>query len=103
MVPSNYSDRSAVHCSNAVMELARGIRLQLQSLVSGLAGQDLTPMSLGLSHSLSRYKLKFSPDKVSLIAWVGCTASLTVTWHFCIWYSCKLCMDVCERGQPQWH
>ena len=33
---------------------------------SGLAGgQDLTPMSLGLSHSLSRYKLKFSPDKVS--------------------------------------
>ena len=28
-------------------------------------GQDLTPMSLGLSHSLSRYKLKFSPDKVS--------------------------------------
>lgn len=26
----------------------------------------MTPMSLGLSHSLSRYKLKFSPDKVSL-------------------------------------
>ncbi|GFY90628.1 NOP56-like pre RNA processing ribonucleoprotein [Actinidia rufa] len=25
---------------------------------------DLAPMSLGLSHSLSRYKLKFSPDKV---------------------------------------
>lgn len=31
---------------------------------SGLGAQDLTPMSLGLSHSLSRYKLKFSPDKV---------------------------------------
>ncbi|PNH07983.1 putative nucleolar protein 5-2, partial [Tetrabaena socialis] len=30
----------------------------------GLAGADLRPMSLGLSHSLSRYKLKFSPDKV---------------------------------------
>ena len=27
-------------------------------------GVDLKPMSLGLSHSLSRYKLKFSPDKV---------------------------------------
>ncbi|KAG5538401.1 hypothetical protein RHGRI_019096 [Rhododendron griersonianum] len=27
--------------------------------------QDLAPMSLGLSHSLSQYKLKFSPDKVS--------------------------------------
>ena len=50
--------------SNGVMELARGVRSQLQALVSGLAGADLTPMSLGLSHSLSRYKLKFSPDKV---------------------------------------
>lgn len=51
-------------CSNAVMELARGVRSQLEGLVAGLAGADLTPMSLGLSHSLSRYKLKFSPDKV---------------------------------------
>lgn len=50
--------------SNGVMEMTRGIRSQLQGLISGLAGQDLTPMSLGLSHSLSRYKLKFSPDKV---------------------------------------
>ncbi|DBA95235.1 TPA: Nucleolar protein 58 [Trebouxia sp. C0006] len=50
--------------SNGVMELTRGVRSQLQGLISGLAGQDLTPMSLGLSHSLSRYKLKFSPDKV---------------------------------------
>jgi hypothetical protein len=32
----------------------------------GLTATDLTPMSLGLSHSLSRYKLKFSPDKVKL-------------------------------------
>lgn len=50
--------------SNAVMELARGVRSQLEGLIAGLAGADLTPMSLGLSHSLSRYKLKFSPDKV---------------------------------------
>lgn len=47
-----------------VMELTRGIRNQLTSLVAGLSQQDLRPMSLGLSHSLSRYKLKFSPDKV---------------------------------------
>lgn len=46
------------------MELARGVRSQLEGLIAGLAGTDLTPMSLGLSHSLSRYKLKFSPDKV---------------------------------------
>ncbi|EHA8592543.1 putative nucleolar protein 5-2 [Cocos nucifera] len=50
--------------NNAVMELMRGLRSQLTELISGLAVQDLAPMSLGLSHSLSRYKLKFSPDKV---------------------------------------
>ncbi|KAH6830556.1 NOP56-like pre RNA processing ribonucleoprotein [Perilla frutescens var. hirtella] len=50
--------------NNAVMELMRGVRSQLNELISGLATQDMAPMSLGLSHSLSRYKLKFSPDKV---------------------------------------
>nr|CAB3455262.1 unnamed protein product [Digitaria exilis] len=50
--------------NSAVMELMRGLRHQLTELMSGLAEQDLGPMSLGLSHSLSRYKLKFSPDKV---------------------------------------
>ncbi|CAM8914776.1 unnamed protein product [Rhodiola kirilowii] len=50
--------------NQAVMELIRGLRSQMTELISGLAVQDLAPMSLGLSHSLSRYKLKFSPDKV---------------------------------------
>ncbi|KAE8695454.1 Nucleolar protein 58 [Hibiscus syriacus] len=50
--------------NNAVMELLRGVRTQLSELISGLGAQDLAPMSLGLSHSLSRYKLKFSADKV---------------------------------------
>ncbi|KAL9233260.1 hypothetical protein vseg_008281 [Gypsophila vaccaria] len=50
--------------NNGVMELMRGIRSQLTELISGLGSQDLAPMSLGLSHSLSRYKLKFSPEKV---------------------------------------
>ncbi|CAM8899995.1 unnamed protein product [Rhodiola kirilowii] len=50
--------------NQAVMELTRGLRSQMTELISGLAAQDLAPMSLGLSHSLSRYKLKFSPDKV---------------------------------------
>jgi nucleolar protein 58 len=66
-------------------ELWRGIRLQLAALLDGLDPKDLATMSLGLSHSLSRYgavsrilalmclipcinylrfKLKFSPDKV---------------------------------------
>ncbi|KAL1211681.1 putative nucleolar protein 5-2 [Cardamine amara subsp. amara] len=50
--------------NNAVMELLRGVRSQFTELISGLGDQDLTPMSLGLSHSLARYKLKFSSDKV---------------------------------------
>ncbi|KAH8105488.1 Nop domain-containing protein [Cristinia sonorae] len=46
------------------IDLFRGIRSQLTSLLDGLDPKDLATMSLGLSHSLSRFKLKFSPDKV---------------------------------------
>eukprot|EP01027_Heterolobosea_sp_BB2_P015704 GEZU01022471.1.p2 GENE.GEZU01022471.1~~GEZU01022471.1.p2 ORF type:complete len:171 (-),score=57.59 GEZU01022471.1:33-545(-) len=49
---------------NSILELMRGIRQQLTSLLSGMNEKDMNKMSLGLSHSLSRYKLKFSPDKV---------------------------------------
>lgn len=48
----------------SINELFRGIRSQLSSLITGLAESDMNAMVLGLSHSLSRYKLKFSPDKV---------------------------------------
>ncbi|KAK2364449.1 putative nucleolar protein 5-1 [Trifolium repens] len=59
-------DKLKIECvhNNAVMELMRGVRYQLNELIAGLAVQDLAPMSLGLSHSLSRFKLKFSSDKV---------------------------------------
>ena len=50
--------------SSGVMELMRGVRYQLNELIGGLTDADIAPMALGLSHSLSRYKLKFSPDKV---------------------------------------
>ncbi len=49
---------------SAVGELMRGIRAQLSDLVPGVEDKDMKAMSLGLAHSLSRYKLKFSPDKV---------------------------------------
>ncbi|KAG0008868.1 Nucleolar protein 58, partial [Podila clonocystis] len=49
---------------STTLDLYRGIRTQLDSLLSGLSSSDLSAMVLGLSHSLSRYKLKFSPDKV---------------------------------------
>merc|ERR1712087_763213 len=45
-------------------EIMRGIRMHLASLIEGLDEGDLKSMSLGLSHTLSRFKLKFSPDKV---------------------------------------
>ncbi|CAK8674283.1 nucleolar protein 58-like [Clavelina lepadiformis] len=50
--------------SPAVQELMRGIRAHINSLITGLPERDMTAMALGLAHSLSRYKLKFSPDKV---------------------------------------
>ncbi|KAI9800201.1 MAG: Nucleolar protein 58 [Sarcosagium campestre] len=45
-------------------DLYRAIRNHLPDLIPGLLPQDISSMSLGLSHSLSRHKLKFSPDKV---------------------------------------
>merc|ERR1712047_184237 len=50
--------------SSAVQELMRCIRGQMNSLITGLPQKELSAMALGLAHSLSRYKLKFSPDKV---------------------------------------
>ena len=49
---------------SSTQDLYRAIREHLTSLIPGLAPSDLSTMSLGLSHSLSRHKLKFSPDKV---------------------------------------
>lgn len=45
-------------------DLFRAIREHLPSLIPGLMPEEISTMSLGLSHSLSRHKLKFSPDKV---------------------------------------
>ncbi|CAI7610041.1 unnamed protein product [Penicillium pancosmium] len=42
----------------------RAIRENLSSLIPGLAPSDMSAMALGLSHSLARHKLKFSPDKI---------------------------------------
>ncbi|XP_023022866.2 nop5 ribonucleoprotein [Leptinotarsa decemlineata] len=63
---SAIKEKFSVQClsNNAVQELMRCIRSQLDSLISGLPKKEMTAMALGLAHSLSRYKLKFSPDKV---------------------------------------
>jgi len=49
-----------------VKELYRCIRLHSADLLS-TENLDLASMTLGLSHSLGRYKLKFSPDKVDVM------------------------------------
>ena len=36
----------------------------MDSLLAGFPKKEMTAMALGLAHSLSRYKLKFSPDKI---------------------------------------
>lgn len=48
-------------------ELYRNIRAHLTDLVPGLKAENLRSLALGLSHSLSRHKLRFSPDKVDVM------------------------------------
>lgn len=50
--------------NSTIQELMRCIREQADSLLEGLEKKEITACTLGLAHSLSRYKLKFSPDKV---------------------------------------
>uniref|UniRef100_M4C0Z6 Nop domain-containing protein n=1 Tax=Hyaloperonospora arabidopsidis (strain Emoy2) TaxID=559515 RepID=M4C0Z6_HYAAE len=59
-------EKLSIACVNdsAVNEIMRGIRANMNTLITGLKDDDLKAMTLGLSHSLSRYKLKFSADKV---------------------------------------
>ena len=51
--------------------------LILTLLCIGVADKDMAAMELGLAHSLSRYKLKFSPDKIdTMIVQVSSPTSL---------------------------
>jgi nucleolar protein 58 len=52
---------------DAVLDFFRAIREHLGLLLKGSDGESLKSMQLGLSHSLSRYKLKFSADKVDIM------------------------------------
>ncbi|CAM1294890.1 NOP58 (predicted), partial [Pycnogonum litorale] len=63
---SMIKDKFGIHCvsNSSIIELLRCMRSQADSLLTGIKQKDLTQMSLGLAHGLSRYKLKFSPDKI---------------------------------------
>ena len=59
-------EKLSIKCvfDSGVQEVVRGIRQHVSTLIAGLAPSDTSAFQLGLSHSLARYKLKFSPDKV---------------------------------------
>ena len=105
-------EKLGIQCifSDAVLELMRGIRSQLDSLLSGAVGSaaDREAMRLGLSHSLCRYKLKFSPDKVDTMIiqaignrpvpisnWIQTfDVDFDLEWEFW-WCNCGVCVCVC--------
>ena len=60
------NDKLDIPCifNDKVLELMRGVRQNLETLLGGTTENDLRVMRLGLAHSLGRHKLKFSPDKV---------------------------------------
>ena len=62
-------EKLGIQCvhNDAVMECFRGIRGNMSDLFGGIDGDSIKQMQLGLSHSLSRYKLKFSADKVDIM------------------------------------
>lgn len=66
---SQIKEKLGIKCihDNSVSELMRGIRSQMETLVTGMPESDLRAMKLGLSHSMARYKLKFSPEKVDVM------------------------------------
>lgn len=43
----------------------------MDSLITGVTKKEMAAMALGLAHSLSRYKLKFSPDKIDTMVIQG--------------------------------
>lgn len=60
---SNWTCQQCVY-DPSVLEVVRGIRDHMGQLIDGIEEAQINAMRLGLGHSLSRYKLKFSPDKI---------------------------------------
>lgn len=59
-------DKLGIKClqGSKYLELVRGIRSQIEGLISGFTEAEQKAMSLGLAHSLCRHTLKFSVDKI---------------------------------------
>ena len=59
-------EKLGIKCAqgSGYLELVRGIRTQIEGLISGYSESEQKAMSLGLAHSLCRHTLKFSVDKI---------------------------------------
>eukprot|EP01057_Protomagalhaensia_wolfi_P000178 Protomagalhaensia_wolfi_Nauph_80__177@NODE_109_length_3650_cov_30_485738_g82_i0_p1_GENE_NODE_109_length_3650_cov_30_485738_g82_i0NODE_109_length_3650_cov_30_485738_g82_i0_p1_ORF_typecomplete_len496_score137_62Nop/PF01798_18/8_9e77NOP5NT/PF08156_13/2_4e11DUF1168/PF06658_12/0_0036RNA_polI_A34/PF08208_11/0_3Lipase/PF00151_19/16Lipase/PF00151_19/29Med19/PF10278_9/1_4_NODE_109_length_3650_cov_30_485738_g82_i012382725 len=53
--------------SPSVHEIMRGVKGHMEELVTELGKDEAKVMSMSLSHSLNRFKLKFSPEKVDVM------------------------------------
>lgn len=53
--------------TEATQEIIRGIKSNIYELLVGTCGEELKTMQLSLSHSLNRFKLKFSKDKMDVM------------------------------------
>lgn len=61
------SNITEISSGSSTTDLYRGIRTHLSDLIPGILPENFKTMSLGLSHSLSRHKLRFSADKVDVM------------------------------------
>ncbi|KAI6348621.1 Nucleolar protein 58 [Pyricularia grisea] len=61
------SNITEINSGSSTTDLYRGIRTHLSDLIPGILPENFKTMSLGLSHSLSRHKLRFSADKVDVM------------------------------------
>jgi nucleolar protein 58 len=61
---ASIKEKLSINCiyDSSINELLRGIRGHAESFLD--VGDQMKSFQLGLAHGLSRYKLKFSPDKV---------------------------------------
>lgn len=59
-------EKFSIKCkhNDVCMEIIRGIRNQIENLIPDMDHEQFNAMTLGLAHSLGRYKLKFSADQV---------------------------------------
>ena len=50
-----------------VLTMVRGIKSNIDQLLTDITTEQLNQTALGLAHTLNRYKLKFSPEKIDMM------------------------------------